>query len=78
LVRAWRSAASGSSTTFLSGASRSAAREAGLPYVDQYGWRLTKLNFAEVMAYVMTDGGRRGDSKYQRCLPARRESLNAN
>ena len=29
-----------------------AAREAALPYVDQYGWRLTKLNYAEVMAYV--------------------------
>ena len=28
------------------------AREAGLPYVDQYGWRLTKLSYAEVMAYV--------------------------
>jgi len=23
-----------------------------LPYVDQYGWRLTKLNYVEVMAYV--------------------------
>jgi hypothetical protein len=29
-------------------------REAGLPYVDQYGWRLTALNYAEVMAYVMS------------------------
>ena len=29
-----------------------AAREAALPYVDAYGWRLTKLNYAEVMAYV--------------------------
>jgi len=29
-----------------------AARAAALPYVDQYGWRLTKLNYAEVMAYV--------------------------
>jgi hypothetical protein len=28
------------------------AREAGLPYVDSYGWRLTKLNYAEIMAYV--------------------------
>ena len=30
-------------------------REAGLPYVDQYGWRLTKLNYAEVMHYVTTN-----------------------
>lgn len=29
-----------------------AAREAALPYVDPYGWRLTKLNYDEVMAYV--------------------------
>jgi hypothetical protein len=29
-----------------------AARAAALPYVDQYGWRLTKLNYTEVMAYV--------------------------
>jgi hypothetical protein len=29
-----------------------AARAAALPYVDEYGWRLTKLNYAEVMAYV--------------------------
>lgn len=29
-----------------------AAREAALPYVDPYGWRLTKLNYAEVMTYV--------------------------
>jgi hypothetical protein len=29
-----------------------AAREAGLPYVDRYGWRLTKLNYTEIMAYV--------------------------
>jgi hypothetical protein len=29
-----------------------AARDAGLPYVDIYGWRLTKLNYAEIMAYV--------------------------
>lgn len=28
------------------------AREAVLPYVDAYGWRLTKLNYAEIMAYV--------------------------
>lgn len=28
------------------------ARAAALPYVDEYGWRLTKLNYAEVMAYV--------------------------
>jgi hypothetical protein len=29
-----------------------AAREAALPYVDPYGWRLTKLNYIEIMAYV--------------------------
>jgi hypothetical protein len=29
-----------------------AGRKAGSPYVDQYGWRLTKLNYPEVMAYV--------------------------
>ena len=29
-----------------------AAREAAIPYVDSYGWRLTKLNYAEIMAYV--------------------------
>ncbi|MFB9269639.1 hypothetical protein ACFFWD_42105 [Bradyrhizobium erythrophlei] len=29
-----------------------AARQAALPYVDQYGWRLTKLNHAEIMTYV--------------------------
>jgi hypothetical protein len=29
-------------------------RDAGLPYVDRYGWRLTALNYAEVMAYVMS------------------------
>jgi hypothetical protein len=29
-----------------------AAREAALPYVDPYGWRLTRLNYAEVMKYV--------------------------
>jgi hypothetical protein len=29
-----------------------AARESGLPYVDPYGWRLTKLNYSEIMAYV--------------------------
>jgi hypothetical protein len=28
------------------------AREAGLPYSDPFGWRLTKLNHAEMMAYV--------------------------
>lgn len=28
------------------------ARDAGLPYVDPYGWRLTRLNHAEMMAYV--------------------------
>jgi hypothetical protein len=31
-----------------------AAREAQLPYVDPYGWRLTKLNYSEIMAYVMS------------------------
>jgi hypothetical protein len=29
-----------------------AAREAALPYVDAFGWRLTKLNHAEMMVYV--------------------------
>jgi hypothetical protein len=29
-------------------------RDTGLPYVDRYGWRLTALNYAEVMAYVMS------------------------
>jgi hypothetical protein len=29
-----------------------AAREAALPYVDAFGWRLTKLNYDEVMAYI--------------------------
>jgi hypothetical protein len=29
-------------------------RDAGLPYVDRYGWRLTTLSYAEVMAYVMS------------------------
>jgi hypothetical protein len=28
------------------------AREAGVPYVDQYGWRLTRLNYDEIMAFV--------------------------
>jgi hypothetical protein len=28
------------------------ARESGLPYVDPYGWRLTTLNYSEIMAYV--------------------------
>jgi len=27
-------------------------RQAGLPYVDEYGWRLTTLNYPEIMAYV--------------------------
>jgi hypothetical protein len=36
----------------IPGVGSPAAREAALPYVDQYGWRLTKLNYAEVMAYV--------------------------
>jgi hypothetical protein len=36
----------------IPGVGSRAAREAALPYVDQYGWRLTKLNYAEVMAYV--------------------------
>jgi hypothetical protein len=31
-----------------------AARETGLPYVDRYGWRLTKLNYSEIMAFVMS------------------------
>jgi hypothetical protein len=30
----------------------SLGRKANLPYVDPYGWRLTKLNYAEIMAYV--------------------------
>jgi hypothetical protein len=29
-----------------------AARDAALPYVDPYGWRLTKMNYDEIMAYV--------------------------
>lgn len=29
-----------------------ATRDAGLSYVDLYGWRLTKMSYAEVMAYV--------------------------
>jgi hypothetical protein len=29
------------------------AREAELPYVDRYGWRLTKLNYDEIMSFVM-------------------------
>jgi hypothetical protein len=36
----------------IPGVGSRAAREAGLPYVDEYGWRLTKLNYVEVMAYV--------------------------
>ena len=28
------------------------ARGADCRYVDQYGWRLTTLNYAEIMAYV--------------------------
>jgi hypothetical protein len=36
----------------LPGVGSPAARAAGLPYVDEYGWRLTQLNYAEVMAYV--------------------------
>jgi hypothetical protein len=36
----------------IPGVGSPAAREAGLPYVDEYGWRLTKLNYVEVMAYV--------------------------
>ncbi|OKO83942.1 hypothetical protein AC628_00905 [Bradyrhizobium sp. NAS96.2] len=27
-------------------------RTAGKPYVDKFGWRLTRLNFAEILAYV--------------------------
>jgi hypothetical protein len=30
-----------------------AARDTGLPYVDRYGWRLTKLNYDEIMTFVM-------------------------
>jgi hypothetical protein len=29
-----------------------AGRQAAMPYVDQYGWRLTKLNLDEILAYV--------------------------
>jgi transglutaminase-like putative cysteine protease len=29
------------------------AREAAMPYVDRYGWRLTKLNYDEIMKFVM-------------------------
>jgi transglutaminase-like putative cysteine protease len=36
----------------IPGVGSPAARAAALPYVDEYGWRLTKLNYAEVMAYV--------------------------
>ena len=36
----------------IPGVGSRAARAAALPYVDKYGWRLTKLNYAEVMAYV--------------------------
>jgi transglutaminase-like putative cysteine protease len=36
----------------IPGVGSRAARAAALPYVDEYGWRLTKLNYAEVMAYV--------------------------
>jgi hypothetical protein len=32
-----------------------AARQSALRYVDQYGWRLTKLNYAEIMHYVTTN-----------------------
>ena len=28
------------------------ARAAGVPYVDRFGWRLTALNYSEIMAYV--------------------------
>ncbi|WP_426436022.1 hypothetical protein [Bradyrhizobium genosp. P] len=30
----------------------SIGRTAGLPYIDKYGWRLTRLNYAEILAYV--------------------------
>jgi hypothetical protein len=30
------------------------ARETALPYVDRYGWRLTKLNYNEIMEFVMS------------------------
>jgi len=36
----------------IPGVGSRAARAAALRYVDKYGWRLTKLNYAEVMAYV--------------------------
>jgi hypothetical protein len=36
----------------IAGVGSPAARAAALPYVDEYGWRLTKLSYAEVMAYV--------------------------
>ncbi|SDP31102.1 hypothetical protein [Afipia sp. GAS231] len=39
----------------LPGIGSRAARETAMPYVDQYGWRLTKLNYAEVMHYVTTN-----------------------
>jgi hypothetical protein len=29
-----------------------ATRDVGLSYVDSYGWRLTRMNYAEIMAYV--------------------------
>jgi hypothetical protein len=30
------------------------ARDAEVPYVDRYGWRLTKLNYEEIMKFVMS------------------------
>jgi hypothetical protein len=36
----------------IPGVGSRAARQAALPYVDQFGWRLTRLNYAEIMAYV--------------------------
>lgn len=39
----------------LPGIGSRAARQGALRFVDQYGWRLTKLNYAEVMHYVTTN-----------------------
>ena len=30
------------------------ARDAAVPYVDRYGWRVTKLNYDEIMKFVMS------------------------
>ena len=29
------------------------ARATGLPYVDRYGWRMNKLNYEEIMSFVV-------------------------